>query len=249
MLKTTRSLGGLLLCLTCSFLSLQAEEAVDLPRVDGIVYDADTPANSAAIIDETPLGVGDQIKGFRITEIQRKLVFLEDETTGETVTLEITGGRKEPEKPAEIPQVEIVEETTVQPLSAMETLQYYWRELWIRLFPEKETAGPQGIPEQAKKVARQVFNAGLQYYLDESRQPSDIQVLISAGYLKYDFDRAVKDAYRFYFDKDKKKPGVHADPLGPEAVYPYYFLDRAYRMHVSPDGPATAESPIDSGEF
>lgn len=201
----------------------QAEEAA--PRVEGIVYDANRPAQSFALIDGEPYKAGDRYQDFEITAVLSTSVEMSHPTTGEKRTLSVEGAP--PASPGPVPQVSGPAENFLTGMA------------------EKLLTGGTPLAEvEAMKEIRAINMAAMQYLMNEGHlvRHIDLPALVRAGFLSRQYEDSVKGAYRFGLQLTDKGLQIRAEPVNKDSKLRYFLQDADGTLYYEEARPATRHS-------
>ncbi|MBN1687681.1 MAG: hypothetical protein JW893_01125 [Candidatus Omnitrophica bacterium] len=228
-----------------SFISWAAKSASDELRVEGIVYEANSPQGSVAVINGQFLQEGNVFQGYRIESIQESWVTVSHVGTGQTEKLDIVGG--EPSR--EVYKKEEKKEAVQPKQNAGVTA--------VPVRGQPATAGPMGeMMEQFQGVFGKVWEitaitemkniqASANVYAMEQNINSGIKIsaLINQGFLSGFSSDGVKGPYQYRIET-KNGVAVGAAPVDKKSGLRSFYVDSEGRVHVSDKGLAAEGSPI-----
>lgn len=202
------------------------------PRVEGIVYDAQNPDKSAAIIDGDVYKAGDRVGNYEVRKIGPESVELVNRADGGSLVLraEELPGRNPGPAPGEAPVISSEEAAGGNG--------------FMRLVQKVVNSNTSLAESSALTEMRKIRAAAAEYIINEGYmlKSIDLPKLVRAGRLPRDYEDSVKGAYRFSLALTDRGVDIQADPVDLKSDLRHFLMTSEGTLYYERGRPATRQS-------
>jgi len=204
-------------------------------RVEGIVFEEETPEKSLAVINGEFVQAGDQYEGYEIVKIGPARVDVRHLASGKDKTLWIKGGK--PKKEAAVSQVPQEKSSKEAP----------GKDESSGLL-EKATAkfgGVMNLAYETQAVAemRNISSSATVYGMTRGTSGRlTIGKLVDDGVLAGFSEGGVKGIYRYRIESMGSAVSVYADPVDEDSTMKHFFIDSKGNLYSETGKPASRQS-------
>lgn len=214
--------------------------AADELYLEGLLYDAGKPSESAAVVNGQPVRAGDEIGGWLILEIRDSGMRARQLAEGREAEFQVTSAQK-----AAADEKSLEEEIEAYRLTETGAAPG-WKESILRIW---KFWNPLQLPARLSEVRAvmdmtRVYNSAVAYFNENSRLPQSLAEMSAEGYIGPSFLKRSEESYTIRIETGKGQLEVRANAASSEnPLMRCFFLGEDAVLRSSTVCPANDDSP------